>query len=164
MELPVPAPVALARLREALEGEDLADSSSAAGTTAEFFVPRSERRIWSPHLSIQIERHGEHSTLRGRYSPRPDIWTMVMFCYFFFAFVGLFGAALGYVQWVSQETAWGLWLVPAGLLAIGGLHLMSLIGQRLGAEQMKELRTQLERVMGVAFDGAEVPELYHPDS
>lgn len=161
--LPLPAPEAMARIRLALQSERLVRSSSSAGTTAEFFVPREQRRMWSPHLSIQVEAEGHESVLRGRYSPRPDIWTMVMFCYFLFAFVALFGAALGYVQWASGDTAWGLAAALLGLAAMGGLHLMSMIGQRLGADQMKELRAHLEEVVAQAFDGTRVPDLYHSD-
>ena len=140
---------AIERMREGFVARaDLQGRWRGKGRWAELYVAESEKRIWSPHLSIRID-HGESgSTLFGRFAPHPEIWTFVMFLYFGVAFLVLFGATFGYVQWASDEPAWGLWAVWLGLPFIACLHLASWIGQRLGQDQMHDLQEVLWEVLG----------------
>ena len=158
VELPVPADEAVARLREGLETPELQGTSMAAGRHADLMVERSERRVWSPRLNVRIEDSPGGSTLRCRFSPRPDVWTGFMFVYFVMVFLVVFGATLGYVQQVSNEAAWGYWGVPVGLLVIALIHLAGYVGQRLAARQMRELRGRLERVLARQFGVAPDPD------
>lgn len=150
-ELPVPADEAILRLREALRAPDLRGSSMAAGRCAELLVDRSERRVWSPHLNIRIDDSPAGSIMRCRFSPRPDIWTGIMFIYFLVVFLILFGATLGYVQQLSNEPAWGFWAIPAGLLVLVCIHVAGYVGQRLAADQMRELQRRLDSLMDRQF-------------
>ena len=158
IELPVPADEARLRLREGLDTPELRASTMAAGRTADFMVDRPERRVWSPRLTIRIDDSPDGSTMRCRFSPRPDVWTGFMFVYFLVVFLIVFGATLGYVQQVSNETAWGYWAVPSGLLIIACIHGASYVGQRLAVTQMHELRGRLDQVLSRQFgegpDGA----------
>lgn len=158
LELPVPAEEAIQRIRRELARTELAGPTMAAGRYAEFLVHRSERRIWSPRLTIRIEDAPDGSTLRGRFAPRPDVWTGFMFVYIVVAFLILFGATLGYVQQVSDQTPWGYWAVPGGLLVIAAIHLLSYAGQRLARGQMGELRGRLNAVLENQFDSVSTPE------
>ncbi len=151
VELPVPGDETVLRLHEGLGTPEMQGTSMAAGRHADLMVERSERRVWSPRLNVRIEDSPGGSTLRCRFSPRPDVWTGFMFVYFVMVFVVVFGATLGYVQQVSDEPAWGYWGVPAGLLVIGGIHLAGYVGQRLAANQMRELRGRLELVVARQF-------------
>jgi hypothetical protein len=151
VELPVPASEAVLGLREGLDTPELRGTTMAAGLHADLMVDRSERRIWSPRLNVQIEDTPGGSTLRCRFSPRPDVWTGFMFVYFVMVFLVVFGATFGYVQQVSDEPAWGYWGVPLGLLVIAGIHLAGYVGQRLAANQMRELRGRLELVVARQF-------------
>ena len=45
------------------------------------------------------------------------------------------------------ETVWGFWAAAAGVLVIAGLHAASLIGQRLGHDQMVQLRKRLDETL-----------------
>jgi len=152
LELPLPADEAIVRIREELETPELRDSTMAAGRYAEFLVDVPERQVWSPRLTVRIDDAPDGSTLHGRFSPRPDVWTGFMFVYFLVVFVIIFGATLGYVQQASDQTPWGYWAVPIGLLIIAGIHVASYVGQRLGADQMAELRGRLESVLSRQFD------------
>ena len=151
VELPVPADEATLRLREGLEALEGDGSSMAAGRYADLLIDRSERKVWSPRLTVRVEDAVDGSTLRGRFSPRPDVWTGFMFVYFLVVFLILFGATLGYVQQVSDETAWGYWAVPLGLLVLAGIHVAGYMGQRLAANQMRELRGRLDAVLERQF-------------
>ena len=117
------------------------------GRWAEIHVPGVERRLWSPHLSIRLDDEDGRSTLFGRYAPHAEVWTFFMFLYFAVAFLAVFGAILGYVQWASDETAWGLWTVWLGVPFLVLLHVASWVGQGLGQEQMGDLRADLDRVL-----------------
>jgi hypothetical protein len=151
IELTVPADEAMHRLRERFETPESHATSMVAGRCLELTVERSERRVWSPRLSIEIEESTNGSSIRCRFSPRPDVWTGFMFVYFAVVFLTVFGATLGYVQQASDETAWGYWAVPFGLLVIVCIHGASYVGQRLAAAQMLELRDRLESVVSHQF-------------
>lgn len=126
------------------------------GRWAEIHVPGPERRLWSPHLSIRLDDEDGSCTLFGRFAPHPEVWTFFMFLYFGVAFLALFGAVLGYVQWASDEPAWGLWAVWIGVPVLLLVHLASWVGQGLGQEQMAGLRADLDRVLARAGeDGIE---------
>jgi len=151
IELPVGADEAIVRLREGLDSPELPGVSMVAGRHAELLVDRAKRRIWSPRLTVRLEDSPAGSELRCRFSPRPDVWTGFMFVYFVLVFLVVFGATLGYVQQVSNETAWGFWAIPVGLTLIACIHLASYVGQRLAAAQMRELRGRLESVLAGRF-------------
>jgi hypothetical protein len=145
VKLGLSADEAIDRIRTELAASDL--NCISAGRCAEFRVAESERRFWSPHLSVQVQNTAEGSLLRGRFSPRPEIWTMFMFVYFFMTFAIFFGAALGYVQWAMGDSPWGFIAVPVGVLVIVLLHSASLIGQRLSSDQIQQLRGELDALL-----------------
>jgi len=152
IDLPLPADEASRRLQYQLSVSQFANESMGSGRFVDLVIDEADRRIWSPQLSIQIEGRDDGSVLRGRFSPRPDLWTFIMFVYFFVSFLMLFGAALGYVQWTMDDRPWGLWAVPVGVVIIAGLHGASQIGQRLGQEQMRQLRSRLDDLVQRALD------------
>lgn len=159
LDLPVPADEAILRIRSGIDTPELRGSTMAAGRYTEFLVDESEMRVWSPRLSVRVDEAPSGSTLFGRYSPRPDIWTGFMFIYFLVVFLIVFGATFGYVQQASDQTPWGYWAVPLGLAVIGCIHVAGYVGQRLGAHQMQELQSRLESVLSRQFESAS-----HPDS
>jgi hypothetical protein len=73
-----------------------------------------------------------------------------MFLYFLVAFIVLFGATLGYVQWASEETAWGMWAVWVGIPLLLAIHGASAVGARLGQSQMRRLRAELDDLLAGA--------------
>ncbi len=133
------------RLRQRLPGCPRCTGVSV-GRHAELFVPASERRLWSPWLSVTIEEAGGGAMLKGRYAPHPSIWTLYLFLAFGLVFAALVGASWGYAQWVTGSTPWALASLPAAILLGSGLFALSLVGQRLGAEQMDQLRAALEEL------------------
>jgi hypothetical protein len=66
---------AMGILRERLRGMDYEECTRSKGRCAYFFVDEDERKVWSPHLSIQVEPKSEGSLLRGRFGPHPELWT-----------------------------------------------------------------------------------------
>lgn len=129
------------------EDAELVGRWQGKGRWAEIHVPGPDRRLWSPHLSVRLDDEDGRTTLFGRFAPHPEVWTFFMFLYFGVAFLAVFGAILGYVQWASDEAAWGLWAVWLGVPFLLLLHVASWVGQGLGQEQMGRLRGDLDRVL-----------------
>lgn len=139
------------RLEARLASPEHSGGGVALGHCTELYVEASQRRLWSPHLSIQLEEAEQGSVLNGRFSPRPEIWTFLMFVYITMATTAFFGAALAYAQWVVGATLWGLAVTVLSLLAIALLHVVSLVGQRLSRHQMTELKTRMDTILDQAF-------------
>ena len=138
----------IAQLRSALNTPTLKGNTVAAGNCIDFKIDERERRFWSPHLSVQISDTETGSQLFGRYSPRPEIWTMFMAIYAVTIIV-IFGALIfGYVQWTLGTMPWALVIAPLGLLLLIGLHVSSLVGQSFSSDQMHQLRERLELALG----------------
>lgn len=69
---------------------------------------------------------------------------MFVFAYAVVGFAALVGLGWAFAQWVSGDTPWALLTVPAALVSAAGLYGASRFGQRLGRDQMSQLRTRLE--------------------
>lgn len=125
------------------------------GKCAELYLPEPERRLWSPYVSIRLDEADEGCTLHGRFAPHPEVWTFFMFLYFLVVFLVLFGATLGYVQWASSEPAWGLWAVWIGFPVLALIHVASAVGARLGRDQMRRLKDEVDQALsGIADPGS----------
>jgi hypothetical protein len=162
VELPVGADEAIEQICQSLQANSSGGRSIFSGRNAELFVADQDRRIWSPRLSIQVEDSQGGCILHGRFAPRPEIWTFLMFLYFLTVTIVFFGVMLGCAQLMIGEAVWGLWAAAAGVLIIVGLHAASLIGQRLGNDQMEQLRKRLDDVVQASFHTNRGPD--RPDA
>lgn len=147
--LAVDPDTAIQEMRRRLEGSDWAECTKSKGRCADFFVEEAERRVWSPHLTVQVDEDGDgdRARLRGRFSPGPEVWTLFMFLYFAASFLAVIGLMLGLVQWQSGMEVWGFWGVYLGLPGIALLYLVSRIGQQLSSDQMEELRGRIDTLV-----------------
>jgi hypothetical protein len=154
--LALDADTAIDEMRRRLDASEWVACTKSKGRCADFFIQESERRIWSPHLTVQVDARPDEgrSRLRGRFSPSPEVWTLFMFLYFGVAFLGVMGLMLGLVQWQSGMEPWGFWGVYLGLPGILLLYLVSRVGQHLSTEQMEELRGRVDALV----DGLEADE------
>ena len=152
LEVPGKAEQALVELRRAIKSPELEGLAESAGPCLDFKIEAADRRFWSPHLSISLSDHESGATeIHGRFSPRPEIWTMIMAVYFGTLTLAFFAAIYGYVQWSLGHTPWALIVVPTGIALIAALHLASLIGQGLSSDQMELLRSRFDRAVEIAF-------------
>lgn len=119
----------------------------AKGRWAELHVPAADMHLWSPCLSIRMDDAEGGSSLHGRFGPRPEVWTFFMFLYGLIAFLTLFGSILAYVQWASNEPAWGLWALWSGVPLLALMHGAAGVAQRRSRRQMAQLRVELDRVL-----------------
>lgn len=119
----------------------------SVGRHAELFVPDSERRVWSPWLSITADDREDGSLLRCRFAPHPHVWTLYLFLAFGLGFALLVGTTWGYAQWATDRTPWAVLSVPVIILLGWLLYLASQVGQKLGGEQMDHLRSALDELI-----------------
>lgn len=151
IDIPVDKQTAINRLKKAIHNESLRGLAESAGTVFDFKIEPKDRRFWSPHLSAQFSPTETGSQLFARFSPRPEIWTMFMACYFVIAILISLAAIVGYVQWSLGYAPWSLIAVPVGVILIAAMHVGSLIGQSLSADQMELLRGRLDQAVELAF-------------
>ncbi len=162
--VPYSADETVQRLRASIAAPEFSGLAQAAGRVVEFKIDAAERRFWSPHLSVQVgddsldqAAPGDVSQpiahVVGRFSPRPEIWTMFMAVYLSTTFCIASAAVWGYVQWFMGGTPWALLGIPIGVVTILTLHAVSLTGQSLSRDQMEFLREQFDEVMETAFRG-----------
>ncbi len=69
--------------------------------------------------------------------------------YAFFAFVALSGLIYGYTQWTLGHAPWGFTAVPVAALLALILYLSAFFGQRLGDEQMHQLKAFLDDAIDI---------------
>ncbi len=141
--LPISADDAIASMKSQLRDE-FRGCTMAAGRCVDLYVNENDRHFWSPHLSIQVEESNRGSRLHARFGPHPEVWTLFVFFYAAVGFAALIGAGWGYAQWISGDSPRALFIVPGAAIAAGLLYGASRFGQRLGRDQMSELRTRLE--------------------
>jgi hypothetical protein len=138
---------AIGVMRDRLRGTDYEGCTRSKGRCAYFFVDEEERKIWSPHLSVQVEPRPEGSVLRGRFGPHPELWTLFMFLYTAVGFLATIGLMLGFVQWQSDMEPWGFWGIWIGVPGLAVLYGISATGQKLSAHQMDELRERVDSLV-----------------
>lgn len=151
LAIPVHTDQAMIRIRKAIKTPELSEYVVSAGQCIDYKIEEADRRFWSPHLSVQLNDTDDGAEVFGRFSPRPEIWTMFM-AFYFVAAITIFGALIyAYVQWTLGSYPWALVAVPISLAIIITLHVASLIGQGLSSDQMQLLRLRLDRTMEIAF-------------
>ena len=146
IEIDLEADALMERVRERLPQCPHCTGMSV-GRHAELFVPDSERRLWSPWLSVTADERSSGSLLRGRFAPHPSVWTFYLFLSFGLGFALLVGTTWGYAQWATDRTPWALASIPAVTVLGALLYLASQIGQRLGGEQMDHLRDAIDELI-----------------
>lgn len=139
------------KLRQAIAQPDFVGHADSAGRCFDFRVDSSEQRIWSPHLSVQASDLDGETELYGRFSPRPEIWTMFMMVYFSVATIVIGGLVFGAAQWTLGWSVWGFVVAALGIVLLALLHVASSVGQSLGADQMRMLHKQFDQVRETAL-------------
>ena len=115
----------------------------------ELNVLKRDRNFWSPSLSVTVGRDedGTGSVVHGLVGPNPNLWTLFAMAYMGLVTLLMFVGIFGLIQWSLDLSPWGLFVVPALLVALGLMFAVSRIGQRLAAPQTAILRQFLEDVL-----------------
>lgn len=152
LELSVAAP----RLMAAIEGRLGEPGTGFVGTVlrrhVNLTVAPAQRHFWSPHLSIDVLAEGEGTTLRGRYSPHPSIWTGIMATYAVLGMGGIGASVYGASQCILGWTPWALCALPVCALLSVGTWVAAGVGQKLAEDQMHALHDFFEQCLRIASD------------
>lgn len=152
VELPWDIEDAKIRIKRAIRSEELVKHADSAGQVIDYKIESSNQRFWSPHLSVHLNRSESLQSTEAfcRFSPRPEIWTMVMAIYMMSACFLCGSLIFGFVQWTMGNTPWSLIVVPVSIFVIAGLHTASLMGQGWSRDQMHLLRSRWDRTLEIA--------------
>ncbi|MFN8256865.1 MAG: hypothetical protein U0W24_14315 [Bacteroidales bacterium] len=122
----------------------------AESMLANFIVVRikpSERKIWSPQISLSIDKQENGCIIRGLYGPRPTLWTMFIFLYIGIGVAVLFALLYGLARLNLNLDASVLWLIPALLAFALILYIFAQAGQKFSAQQMFDLHHFIEKAL-----------------
>jgi len=151
LSLAVDQEEAIALIRDRfIAAPELAGRWRGEGSCTELYVPHDVRRLWSPYLSVRVDKRDGRSSLLGIFAPRPEVWTFFMFLYFLVAFIISFSATAAYVQWISREPMIALWAVWIGVPVLLLIHAASAVGARLGQGQMRSLKSEFNALLASA--------------
>lgn len=137
----------LERLQDTLEQPGGLCTGSILGRHVRLRIRTEHRHFWTPQLDVEVEARADGSLVRGLFGPHPDIWTFFIATYAVMTFCGITGLIVGLAQWSLDWTPWALWSVPVAALMIGSVYGVALIGQRLGHDQMLQLRAYLDQAI-----------------
>lgn len=112
-----------------------------------------ERRVWSPALHLHVDGEGQGPwQLHGRFSPSSPVWTAFVAIYLTLAILGIGAACYGGAQIILQQAPWAFVGVPFALALAAFTYGAAFIGQGLGASDMYQLRSFVDRVADAAAD------------
>ncbi len=136
------------RIAELLGDERCSCEGHYRKNYATITIPEEEQHLWSPQLTITLEKTDHGALLRGLYGPKPSIWTMFFFFYAFIAFAAMIIGMIGLSYWSLGKPAPIIWLVPVLGLVFLTLYLVAYSGQKLGHKQIVKLHRFVEEVLG----------------
>ncbi len=152
-------PMTIDDLTQILQGVLAQDAAPAEGKVLREFVvlriPEQQQHFWSPELTLQLhEAEGGGTLIRGLFGPRPAVWTMFAGFYSFAFFLSLMALLFGLSQWSLGMEPMGLWVLPIPVVLLISAFATALVGQRLGHDQMGELRDFLDAALAGNVEGS----------
>ncbi|MCB9297307.1 MAG: hypothetical protein H6559_29900 [Lewinellaceae bacterium] len=148
-EIPLSKDEALARLRAALKRPGSPIIGYVADHHVTLKIPYDKQHFWSPQLALEVETHesGQGALIRGLFGPRPSVWLMFVFMYSIIGVICLFVAITGFSQVSLGIPAPVLWVLPVGAGLAIFLYLSAKTGERLGKDEMQQLKRFLDEVV-----------------
>ncbi len=107
---------------------------------------------WSPQLNFRIEpnfANPQHATVSGLIGPRPPVWTLFSFIYFFVGTVGFFVGTFGASNIMLGKESVLIWAFPVAILFMLSAFLTSKYGERLAHDQTEILKNFVREAVSV---------------
>jgi hypothetical protein len=143
----LPAEEVKSRLIEALKVSEHICKGNIVDNHVMLRIPKNQQQYWSPQLHLELEDNVDGTLIRGLFGPKPGVWTMFVFFYSAIGFLTMLGLIFGLSQMMLKMNAFGLWIVPVGSILLIGLFLISKFGQKLGFEQMQQLKLFVDKAL-----------------
>ncbi|MEE9404876.1 MAG: hypothetical protein V3V20_08280 [Algisphaera sp.] len=145
MALALPPQEAIDQLQARLAQTDHPIVVQRAGLHMTLTVNPELRHFWSPWMTLEFEQpDGQPTTVRGRFSPSPNIWTGFIMAYLTLAAAAFFALMFALSQWTMGSSPTAFWIALGCLLACLAMRWVSQIGKKLARDQMVLLRDILE--------------------
>jgi hypothetical protein len=106
-------------------------------------ILETDAHYWSPQLSfrVEVDEFTSEIFVRGLVGPRPAIWTLFNFIYFFLGTIGFFIFCYGAAKWhLSESYNHFLLALPLTLVFMLSALIVSKQGEALGKEQVNLLK------------------------
>jgi hypothetical protein len=106
-----------------------------------FYVVESKKRIWSPHLHLELEQKSEKTThIRGLFGPDQTLWTFFMFFHFIIAGTFVLFGMFAYSKYTLKQSYKTDILVMVAMVIIWFvLYFIAKELQKKGNNQMNEM-------------------------
>lgn len=142
--LSVDGDLVLETLRDRLASGDATFEGQVVRGHACLRMPEAERSLFSPHLELETRVEDGRGVLRGRFGPRPNVWTGFMGLFGVIAMLGLAGVVYGLARMTLGGGA--IWLLsgPAAVVLIAFVYGAAFIGRGLSTEEMFALRAYVQ--------------------
>jgi hypothetical protein len=114
-----------------------------------FYVVESKKRIWSPHLHLELEPKSEKTThIRGLFGPDQTLWTFFMFLHFIIAgaFV-LFGMFAFSNYSLKQSFSTDIIVMAAMVIIWFVLYFIAKELRKKGNDQMNEMENLFLKII-----------------
>lgn len=121
--------------------------AARAGSHFSFETGRATRRFWSPALTLEVVEANGRAVARGRFNPRPGIWTGYMMTYLALLTIVLGAAMWGLAELSLKQRPTALLFIPASVAVGAVMFAASAVGQRLAGPEMDAMRAAVEGVV-----------------
>ncbi len=111
---------------------------------------KKEVHYWSPQLNFRVEADEdfpEHTSVSGLIGPRPKVWTLFVFIYFFLGITGFFISSYGVSRWILNEYSHTIWAFPIAALLMLTAFRAGKYGESLGKDQIELLKQFVREVV-----------------
>ena len=129
---------------------------SGRGHYVVFAGHEKDRHFWSPQLVMNVEAvEADENTceLRGLFGPQPAVWTGFAAFYALSIFVAVVGGSWGGAQMALDLNPSGFIFCGVGLVAFILSYVVAWQGQRLGKDEMHQLRQYMDaQLAGLTLD------------
>ncbi len=133
----------LIRIKDLMEKSKADVTGGVADKHIILDIPPRDRHYWSPQLNFRVEPNTEDaskSVVKGLIGPRPAVWSMFMFIYFFVGTIGFFIAIFGFSKWSLGEYSNFVLALPIAIVFMLTAYLTGKYGERLGQDQIEILK------------------------
>ncbi len=101
-------------------------------------VEVEQGRDWSsPALDLEVNDKGDYTLVSGRIGPHPNLWTLFLFLYASFLFLGLASSVVAATLWYLDMPIQGVWLMPVSAAGLVGTWLFGQWGRRRHRDQIQ---------------------------
>ena len=116
-------------------------------------IAGDEVHYWSPRLTFRVEEDEDDETktkVAGLIGPRPPVWTLFMFIYFFVGTVGFFISTFALSKILMGQKSYLIAAFPITIVFMLTAYFAGKYGEKLAKDQMEILKDFVREV--IMFD------------